>query len=65
MATYAEQLEEVQAAITAIITGSQAYSVSGRSVSKADLATLQQREKWLIRMVAGAAIPIRGVTIVD
>ncbi len=49
--SYTEQLEEVQTAISKIISGAQAYSVGGRSLTRADLATLQEREKYLRAMV--------------
>jgi len=42
-----EQLEEVQSAITAVMSG-QSYSISGRSVTKADLDVLQAREDKLL-----------------
>lgn len=44
--TIAEQLEEVQNAITAVMDG-QSYSFKGRSLTLADLNTLQAREKYL------------------
>lgn len=64
--TYTEQLEEVQAAITAILTGAQSISVSGqtggRGTTYADLAALQEREKWLRDQVAAETRgPIRIV----
>lgn len=67
--SYTEQLEETQAAITSVMMG-QAYSIStptgSRSVTKADLATLEAREKWLRRQVDGEAnggtIRVRGGT---
>ncbi len=50
--TYAEQLEAVQNAIAAIEGGNQSYRLetgigSGRAVTRGDLATLYQRERWL------------------
>lgn len=48
--TYAEQLEEVQTSIAKIEESGQAYSIQGRSLTRADLATLYAREKWLRRM---------------
>ena len=48
--TYAEQLEEVQTAIATIETGSQSYSMGSRSLTRADLRTLYNREKWLRTM---------------
>lgn len=50
--TYTEQLESVQSTIEAIETGSQSYSINGRSLTKADLAELYEREKWLRTQVA-------------
>ena len=49
--SYTEQLEEVQTAISKIISGAQAYSVGGRNFTYADLAVLQEREKYLRVMV--------------
>jgi hypothetical protein len=67
--TYTEQLEEVQAAITAILTGAQEYSVGSgisRSVKRADLGALQEREKYLRPLAAregrSGGIRIRGIT---
>ena len=45
--TYTQQLEEVQAAITAILTGAQSYNHDGRTLTRADLSTLEEREKRL------------------
>ena len=47
VATYAEQLESVQSAIAAIEARGQAYTIDGRSLTRADLATLYEREQWL------------------
>lgn len=52
LATYAEQLESVQNAIASIEAGNQSTSILGRSFTKADLATLYTRERWLRKMVA-------------
>ena len=46
--TVREQLEEVQAAITAVMT-SQKYEMGGRMLSRADLSALQEREEQLIK----------------
>lgn len=46
--TTLEQLEEVQAAITAVMSG-QAYSIAGRSMTKADLRALSEREEILLK----------------
>jgi len=48
--TYAQQLDEVQAAISAIEGGAQDYTIGTRRVLKGDLATLYEREKWLRAM---------------
>ncbi len=47
--TTLQKLESVQTAITAIEEGSQAYSRSGRSLTRADLAALYVREERLLR----------------
>ncbi|HSV27262.1 MAG TPA: hypothetical protein VLH60_05155 [Sedimentisphaerales bacterium] len=45
--TTLEQLEEVQAAISAVMTG-QAYSIAGRNITRANLAELTKREEMLL-----------------
>jgi hypothetical protein len=45
--TTLEQLEEVQAAISAVM-GGQAYTIAGRSMTKADLRALSEREEKLL-----------------
>ncbi len=45
--TTLEQIEEVQAAITAVMSG-QSYSISGRSLTKANLKELTERETMLL-----------------
>lgn len=42
-----EQLEEVQAAISAVMLN-QSYTVAGRTVTRANLAALQEREENLL-----------------
>ena len=64
MATYAEQLAEVQAAISAVMTGGQSYTIgtgSGgqRSKTRANLAELQARERYLKPLADAEA---RGTT---
>jgi hypothetical protein len=49
--TYAEQLEEVQTAISAIESGAQEYQIGGKRVRKGDLAALYKREEYLRSMV--------------
>lgn len=51
MKSYQEQLNEVQEAITGILTGAQEATYNGQRVRKADLAALQQREQWLINQI--------------
>jgi hypothetical protein len=46
--TYSEQLDEVQAAISAILSGAQEYEIAGRRWRGADLRTLQERERYLM-----------------
>lgn len=53
--TYTEQLEEVQTTISKILSGSQAYSINGRSLTYADLPTLKTWESELRRKVAEEA----------
>jgi hypothetical protein len=48
--TYAVQLEEVQTAIASIEAGSQSQSMNSRSITRANLADLYAREKWLRTM---------------
>jgi hypothetical protein len=47
IATTLEQIEEVQAAITAVLNN-QAYTLDGRSVTRANLAALTERETLLL-----------------
>ena len=49
--TYTVQLERVQAAIAAIEGGAQSYSIADRALSRANLADLYKREKYLRAMV--------------
>ena len=46
--TTLEQLEEVQAAITAVMSG-QAYSIGGRSLTRVNLNWLNDREEKLLQ----------------
>jgi len=68
--TYTEQLESVQEAIAAIESGAQSYEIAGRKQTKADLATLYDREAFLmpkaLRESGGrTGIRVRGITPVD
>ena len=64
--TYAEQLDEVQAAITKIEGGAQSYTgPTGRQLTRADLATLYKREERLMLQVkreSRGGITVRSVT---
>lgn len=51
MKSYEQQLEEVQQAITDILTGAQEASYNGQRVRKADLDMLQKREEWLTKQI--------------
>jgi hypothetical protein len=53
--SYAQQLEEVQTAIAKIESKSQSHTVGERTLNRADLATLYQREQWLRGMAAREA----------
>lgn len=62
--TTLEQLEEVQAAITAVMTG-QAYTIGGRSLTRADLKSLTDRENSLLsryQVESRGGIQIKGAT---
>ena len=52
MATLAEQLASVQAAIAAIESGAQAASSEGESVTRPSLETLYKREERLENKIA-------------
>ena len=51
MATVAQQLESVQAAIAAIEAGAQSATVDGQTVSRAELRTLYAREDRLLNKI--------------
>ena len=51
--TLAEQLDEVQTAISNILTGAQSVGHEGEVVSFASLDALQRREKYLLKRIAG------------
>lgn len=52
MKTYEMQLEEVENAISEILTGAQEATYNGQRVCKADLDALQKREEWLIKQIS-------------
>lgn len=62
--TYAEQLAEVQAAITKIVEGGQSYTIKDRSYTRADLAVLYERESYLMNKVSGRRGPTIQVGVV-
>lgn len=65
MKTLEEQLTEVQQAISDILLNAQEAWYNGQRVRKADLATLEQREKRLmvqIKRKNRGGIRVRGVT---
>ena len=49
MKSYKEQLEEIQKAISDILSGAQEASYNGQKVKKADLNVLFTQEKYLRR----------------
>ena len=49
--TNAEMLDEVQAAISAVLRN-QSYTIDGRSLTRANLRDLQEREEILLRRVS-------------
>lgn len=55
IATYTQQLEEVQAAIKAVESTGQSYSMTGRSLNRGDLKTLYDRERQLRGLAAREA----------
>ncbi len=63
--TYEEQIEEVQQAISDILTNAQEASYNGQRVRKADLNMLQKREEWLLNKLTSkkrGGIRVRGAT---
>lgn len=66
--TLGEQLEEVQNAISAVLT-SQSYKLNGRELTRADLSALEMREERLLGLIekygadytAGQQAEVRGV----
>ena len=63
-----DELAEVKAAISGIISGSQSYKIGSRSVQKADLAALYKRRSTLedeIRSLDGGTGRFRKVIPMD
>lgn len=68
--TYTEQLEEIQAAITAILGGAQSYTVGSRTYERADITPLLKQEERLMPLAAREAAGntgarVRGVVVCD
>jgi hypothetical protein len=53
--SYSVQLDRVQAAIGAIESGNQSYTIQNRTFTKADLGLLYNRERFLRGQVAKQA----------
>lgn len=60
--TLAERLESVQTAIEDLEGGAQRVDHNGRSVTYADLATLYNQEKRILRQINRASSPRRTVS---
>lgn len=54
------QLDRVQKAIAVIESGAQSYTIGNRSLTKADLKTLYNREEQLKNAIAGDNSPDTG-----
>jgi len=61
--TAAEQLAEVQAAITALLAGGQKVQIDGQRIELADLPALTAREEALIHRVARASRGTSGLRV--
>jgi hypothetical protein len=59
------QLTRVQAAIAAIESGHQSYSVDGVTFTRANLKTLYEREARLLNLVARSDIADGGRTLAE
>ena len=55
MTTLAERLTSIQAAIAAIESGSQSYSILGRTYTKAELKVLYDQERYIESRIDRAA----------
>lgn len=61
----AEMLEQINAAITAVLSGGQSYKIGSRQLTRADLATLQaMRAELEAQITAGQASPLLDRTYV-
>lgn len=55
----AEMLEQINTAITAVLSGGQSYKIGSRSLTRADLSTLQaMRAELEAQITAGQASPL-------
>lgn len=64
--TYTEQLEEIQTAISKVLTKGQAYTIEGRQLTRVEFKAMVDEEKRL-RVLAdreanGGGIRVRGMT---
>ena len=53
--TLRQQLEEVQDAISVVMTG-QSYDMNGRSLTRADLGALNDREEILLKRLSSSGL---------
>lgn len=61
----AEMLEQINAAITAVLSGGQSYKIGSRSLTRADLSTLQaMRAELEAQITAGQASTLLDRTYV-
>mgnify|MGYP000714376209 CR=1 FL=1 len=61
----AEMLEQVNSAISAVLAGGQSYKIGSRSLTRADLSTLQaMRAELEAQITAGQASPLLDRTYV-
>lgn len=61
----AEMLDQINAAITAVLSGGQSYKIGSRSLTRADLSTLQaMRAELEAQITAGQASPLLDRTYV-
>jgi hypothetical protein len=51
MKTYEQQLEEIQQAISILLSGAEEASYNGQRVRKTNLDMLQKREVWLTQQI--------------
>ena len=60
-----EMLEQINTAITAVLSGGQSYKIGSRQLTRADLATLQaMRAELEAQICAGQASPLLERTYV-